>query len=185
MKYKLWISVLIWMLVGSMTSRAAYTQELLPEQRPTMALQAEMEPSSPPAKDPIGAWQAVQLALPAGHSIRQIAFATFGVWLFHSPNNEDGIWGTFLNWQDGRFSADQPETRDSTLCAAQAVAPAQVESALRKLMRSSLWQTHQAQMHNLLLTCEESQLYWSLMPVPKEGFAAGIPIKTYRAAFEP
>lgn len=171
-------------LLSLSTAIVAQQRVLEAYERP---LQVEAEPSLPPTKDPLSAWAIAERYVPQGNWIRRIAFAEHGFFVFHGPAQSAEIWGTFVGWSDDGYDlqrVDPASPRDSSICTAPGVEPALVEPALRALLVSDAYVEHASRLHGLILECYEDKLYWTLLPIPPEGFQSGQSLSTIDLPFE-
>ena len=148
-----------------------------------IALEVE---TAPPARDPVGAWAAVKTSLPAGHTVRRIAFAMHGVFVLHAPSGRRArTLVTFVGWMDGRYSAHDTERYEGVPCAAAGVDTGQVTSALDKLLAGKQWRQYRRSLDSLILECSADAVFWWLLPVPEGGFQEGVTFATVKVPFEP
>ncbi len=136
-----------------------------------------------PVRQPVAAWRAAHAALGDDLTIRRIAFAAHGMFVFHSAPGESTIHATFFREQGGEYVGEDSGPRERSMCLSTGVTAAQVEPALRVLVRSSEWREHSDRLDGLFLECSRFDPFWSLMPVPKGGFREGVAIPTFEVPF--
>ncbi|MCB1606290.1 MAG: hypothetical protein KDI71_04855 [Xanthomonadales bacterium] len=169
-----WLAVV---LLGA----AAVAQELRVE-ADSSAIRAEAVPIQPPPRDPVGAWQVARQQVPQGDLVRRLALANHGLFVFFGPDGGDQIMASFVGWSDSGYRLDRlepAESRDSSICKAPGIAPERVESAIQALLIEGTYLRYRPQLDSLILECHEDRLFWSLLPIPPEGFQAGVAVTTY------
>lgn len=142
--------------------------------------------TAPPARDPATAWAAVKASLPAGHTVRRIAFAMHGVFVLHTPGGRRArTLVTFFDWIDGRYSAHDTERYEGVPCIAPGVEAADITAALDRFLAVKQWQQYRRSLDSLILECSGETVFWWLLPVPEGGFQEGVTFATVSVPFEP
>jgi hypothetical protein len=136
-----------------------------------------------PVRQPLDAWADARASLGDSITVRRIAFAGHGMFVFHSAPGESAIHATFFREQDGRYVGEDSGPRERSLCLGAGVAPAEVAPALRVLLRSAEWREHGAQLDSLVLECSRIDPFWNLMPLPEGGYREGVAIETFDVPF--
>jgi len=136
-----------------------------------------------PVRQPLDAWADARASLGDSITVRRIAFAGHGMFVFHSAPGESAIHATFFREQDGRYVGEDSGPRERSLCLGAGVAPAEVAPALRVLLRSKEWREHSAQLDSLVLECSRIDPFWVLMPLPEGGYREGVAIETFDVPF--
>jgi len=136
-----------------------------------------------PVRQPLAAWLDARASLEKGITVRRIAFAAHGMFVFHSAAGQSAIQATFFSQQDGRYVGEDSGPRERSMCLGTGVAPAEVTPALRVLLASKEWREHSARLDSLILECSRIDPFWTLMPVPEGGFREGVAIETFDVPF--
>ncbi|MGQ0799629.1 MAG: hypothetical protein ACT4NL_05915 [Pseudomarimonas sp.] len=136
-----------------------------------------------PVRQPLAAWLDARASLEKSITIRRIAFAAHGLFVFHSAAGQSTINATFFSEQDGRYVGEDSGPRERSLCLGSGVAPAEVAPALRVLLASKQWREHSERLDSLILECSRIDPFWTLMPVPEGGFREGVAIETFDVPF--
>ncbi len=134
--------------------------------------------------DPITAWAAARELVQPGGTVRRIAFARHGVFLFHSLAGSTVIENVFLRWEDNAYRVELRDEMDPEMFKAPGVDPERVGPSLRRLQTSPVWQRHAAQLDSFFLEGMREQMVWVLMPIPAGGYREGVAIPTYDVPFE-